>query len=126
MTAEPNGATRSPQCLTAQRPAWDDYNVTGTSRLRFRIDGVGPCAGKAFAERARHACFGSLQAPVGPRSLAGPCAAHPGRRSWDAAAVCIVRQRPAPQYGKPKLLDQLREAFRPRHYSRRTEESYVL
>jgi hypothetical protein len=26
---------------------------------------------------------------------------------------------------KPKLLDQVREAIRTRHYSRRTEESYV-
>src|SRR5512139_1311955 len=27
---------------------------------------------------------------------------------------------------KPKLLDQVREAIRVRHYSRRTEEAYVL
>jgi hypothetical protein len=27
---------------------------------------------------------------------------------------------------KPKLLDQLREALRSRHYSRRTEQTYIL
>jgi hypothetical protein len=30
---------------------------------------------------------------------------------------------PAPP--KPKLLDQLREALRSRHYSRRTEQTYI-
>jgi len=29
-----------------------------------------------------------------------------------------------PSTGKPKLLDQLREALRSRHYSRRTEQTY--
>ena len=30
-----------------------------------------------------------------------------------------------PSNGKPKLLDQVRELLRARHYSRRTEEAYV-
>lgn len=37
----------------------------------------------------------------------------------------IVRERIAPGLHKSKLLDQVREAIRSRHYSRRTEESYV-
>ena len=31
----------------------------------------------------------------------------------------------APEARKPKLLDQVREAIRTRHYSLRTEEAYV-
>jgi hypothetical protein len=30
------------------------------------------------------------------------------------------------QGAKPKLLDRLRDAIRVRHYSRRTEEAYVM
>ena len=32
----------------------------------------------------------------------------------------------APASPKPKLLDQLREALRSRHYSRRTEQTYMI
>jgi Phage integrase, N-terminal SAM-like domain len=31
----------------------------------------------------------------------------------------------APEHGKPKLLDQVRQLMRLRHYSLRTEEAYV-
>jgi hypothetical protein len=32
----------------------------------------------------------------------------------------------APASPKPKLLDQLRESLRSRHYSRRTEQTYMI
>ncbi len=35
-----------------------------------------------------------------------------------------IAQQPATGTRKPKLLDRLREAFRSRHYSRRTEQTY--
>ena len=40
-------------------------------------------------------------------------------------AGCVI---PAdyPDPPKPKLLDQLREALRARHYSRRTEQTYMI
>ncbi len=38
--------------------------------------------------------------------------------------MLAVRETPA-AYGKPRLLDLVREAIRTRHYSRRTEEAYV-
>ncbi len=54
----------------------------------------------------------------------------PGRRpSADLPRrVWALRERPAPPPipTPPRLLDRVREAIRTRHYSRRTEESYVL
>ena len=37
----------------------------------------------------------------------------------------ITRMAPAPESRKPKLLNQVREAIRMRHYSVRTEDAYV-
>jgi integron integrase len=39
--------------------------------------------------------------------------------------MLIVREAPAPDAPKPRLLDRVREALRTHHYSRRTEEAYV-
>lgn len=39
--------------------------------------------------------------------------------------MVLVCEAPVLANGKPRLLDQVREAIRARHYSRRTEESYV-
>ncbi len=58
---------------------------------------------------------------------------HPPEPALCRAEAVPVRQSvqrcspsPAtPQAGKPKLLDQVREAIRTRHYSYRTEEAYV-
>jgi hypothetical protein len=36
-----------------------------------------------------------------------------------------ARVHPLPSTGKPKLLEQVRQAIRTRHYSARTEETYV-
>ncbi len=62
-------------------------------------------------------------------------------RSWRAGTVALRRasttpsatlrplQRPTPFAGtgaRPRLLDQLRQALRSRHYSRRTEQTYVM
>ena len=41
----------------------------------------------------------------------------------DTARIVVVNSAPEPQ--KPKLLDQVREAIRVRHYSPKTEDSYV-
>jgi len=37
----------------------------------------------------------------------------------------LVRESRAPEAPKPRLLDRVREAIRARHYSRRTEKTYV-
>lgn len=47
--------------------------------------------------------------------------AHQRARSWTPAVVTPSPPPPA----KPKLLDQVRQAVRTRHYSRRTEDAYV-
>jgi integron integrase len=39
--------------------------------------------------------------------------------------MLAVRETPAPWAPRPRLLDQVREAIRARHYSRRTEKAYV-
>ena len=41
------------------------------------------------------------------------------------APVCIVRDAGATDSPKPRLLDRLRQAIRARHYSHRTEKTYV-
>jgi len=47
-------------------------------------------------------------------------------RSYSIIPGCELVCETAPAWpGKPRLLDQVREAIRTRHYSRRTEESYV-
>lgn len=38
----------------------------------------------------------------------------------------ILAREDPPPYGKPKLIDRLRQELRARHYSRRTEQAYVL
>ena len=47
--------------------------------------------------------------------------AHPG----GALPLAVREIGPAPFAPKPRLLDQVREAVRSRHYSRRTEKTYV-
>lgn len=39
--------------------------------------------------------------------------------------ACLAAERPLAPRGQPRLLDAVREAIRVRHYSRRTERSYV-
>ena len=39
--------------------------------------------------------------------------------------LLIARESRAPEAPKPRLLDRVREAIRARHYSRRTEKTYV-
>ena len=51
-------------------------------------------------------------------------AASPARYGPVVAVPCLARDNPPPRYGKPKLLDQLRQALRARHYSRSTERTY--
>jgi integron integrase len=48
----------------------------------------------------------------------------PARAGALSSNMLAVRETPA-AYGKPRLLDLVREAIRTRHYSRRTEEAYV-
>ena len=55
-----------------------------------------------------------------PRSLASP-----GSRGRQPAVSPTVGQNPPAGAPKPKLLDQVRQAIRARHYSLRTEEAYV-
>jgi hypothetical protein len=43
----------------------------------------------------------------------------------DHAAVMVVRESAPTGAPKPKLLDQVRQRIRARHYSRRTEKAYV-
>jgi len=43
---------------------------------------------------------------------------------WRGSAAAVHETRPAGPT-KPRLLDRVRAALRIRHYSRRTEESYV-
>ena len=42
-----------------------------------------------------------------------------------AYSPLAVRETPATQYPKPRLLDRVREAIRARHYSRSTEKTYI-
>jgi hypothetical protein len=37
----------------------------------------------------------------------------------------FVRESPPPELQKPRLLDRVRDEIRKRHYSRRTEKTYV-
>lgn len=53
--------------------------------------------------------------------MAGPIIQTPFRPREDTANAAIN----AASTQKPKLLDQVRQAIRTRHYSPRTEESYV-
>src|SRR5436309_6317696 len=41
-------------------------------------------------------------------------------------AVGVLRESPASEQRKPRLLDRVRTEIRARHYSRRTEKAYVL
>ena len=50
---------------------------------------------------------------------------HEGEESCEPECFRMVREEPAP-YGKPKLLDQLRQALKARHYSPKTEKAYVF
>jgi len=43
-----------------------------------------------------------------------------------ASSSRILAREDSPPYGKPKLLDRLRQKLRARHHSRRTEQAYVL
>ncbi|MBI5709902.1 MAG: integron integrase [Candidatus Eisenbacteria bacterium] len=43
-----------------------------------------------------------------------------------AARLCVVRERATQAAQPPRLLEQVRRAVRMRHYSRRTEEAYLL
>jgi hypothetical protein len=47
------------------------------------------------------------------------------RPCFETVYPVMVREDAAP-YGKPKLLDQLRQALHARHYSPKTETSYVI
>jgi hypothetical protein len=70
---------------------------------------------KSQGERHPHLRLVPAQSEVGMR---GVSAARQFSRSG-ALAACV------PHGGKPRLLDQVREAIRVRHYSLRTEEAYV-
>jgi len=48
-----------------------------------------------------------------------------GRIGKERGAPCFVAEPLAPYGNKPRLLDQVRDAIRLRHLSRRTEEAYV-
>lgn len=61
--------------------------------------------------------YARTHGPIRPRREA---LSHP------AAAWCLCERRPEPLQKRPRLLDQVREAIRARHYSRRTEECYTL
>lgn len=54
------------------------------------------------------------------RAVAGTPATQ--ARHGPLRAAAVVAAAPAP---KPKLLDEVRDAIRTRHYSDRTEEAYV-
>jgi hypothetical protein len=52
---------------------------------------------------------------------ASPAVALTGSIEWR----WLARERPDDAARRPRLLDQVREALRTRHYSRRTEKAYV-
>ncbi len=54
-----------------------------------------------------------------------PARDNPSAPASPQSLQSIARVAPAPERPKPKLLDQVREAIRTRHYSLRTEEAYV-
>lgn len=54
-----------------------------------------------------------------------PSAALRYPASPDHARTAAVREHPASEAPKPKLLDRVRQRIRARHYSRRTEQAYV-
>ena len=56
-----------------------------------------------------------------PRGLASPRSS-----GWQPAVSPTVGQNPPASAPKPKLLDRVRQAIRARHYSRRTEEVYLM
>jgi len=47
------------------------------------------------------------------------------RRYWISSMCAFVHETPSPEPRKPRLLDRVREEIRKRHYSRRTEKSYI-
>jgi site-specific recombinase XerD len=53
----------------------------------------------------------------------GCCEAIQDYRIFPGGA--LVRETPVPKPSKPRLLDRVREEIRKRHYSRRTEKTYV-
>src|SRR3990172_4627668 len=66
-------------------------------------------------------CAVSISA-TGKQPMAGPNTQAPIYRG-DTARVAAIN--PTPTSPKPKMLDQVRQAIRTRHYSPRTEETYV-
>jgi hypothetical protein len=50
----------------------------------------------------------------------------PTQRTNSSGKMGDVPPADPPASPKPKLLDQLREALRSRHYSRRTEQTYLI
>ncbi len=50
----------------------------------------------------------------------------PTHRTTSSRKAGDVPPADPPASPKPKLLDQLREALRSRHYSRRTEQTYMI
>jgi integron integrase len=65
----------------------------------------------------------SSQQGIMPMGISGQCVVV--RRYSDLCVGSYVCEAPPPAPQKPRLLDQVREEIRKRHYSRRTEKSYV-
>jgi hypothetical protein len=66
--------------------------------------------------------FGRWIANSGIWNVPGLAQSSSSSRS-DTARIAAINLTPVPE--KPRLLDQVRQAIRTRHYSPRTEETYV-
>ena len=62
---------------------------------------------------------------VESRTFHGDRSAEYRNRHYETRYPVLVQKETAP-YGKPRLLDQLRQALRARHYSPKTESVYVI
>ena len=62
---------------------------------------------------------------VESRTVYGDRSPEYRNRHFEPRYPIMVREEAAP-YGKPRLLDQLRQALRARHYSPKTETVYVI
>ena len=78
-----------------------------------------------ITNRIRASCRVVAREPVDGLVACQARRQSPDREGPPASGLSLVRD-PSPQHGKPKLLAQLRQALRARHYSSRTEQSHAL
>ena len=57
--------------------------------------------------------------------MACPARSQAVRGYWIPSMCAFVRESPPPELQKPRLPDRVRDEIRKRHYSRRTEKTFV-